>query len=402
MVLNAQRRWAARPVAERLRVIRGFRRRLAAAPDELLAAARARPGRSDAETLTAEILPLAEACRFLEREAGGLLAPRRPAGRRPFWLRGVDLRLHREPLGRVLILAAANYPVFLPGVQLLQALAAGNAVLLKPGAGGGPAARALARLLAAAGLPEDLVEVLPDTVEAGRAALASRPDHVLLTGEVATGRAVLRELAAELTPATLELSGDDPVFVLPGADLDRVGRALRFGRALNGGETCIAPRRVFAVGPLAEALRPGLPESLELIPVESPEAALQAAAESPYALGAAVFGPEAEARALAARIRAGVVVVNDLIVPTADPRLPFGGRGWSGYGVTRGAEGLLSLTAVKAVSVRRGRWVPHLDPAHPEDARLFRGYLAAIHGGRLAGWIDLIRAAWGRRAYAGS
>ena len=79
------------------------------------------------------MLPLAEACRFLEREAEAILAPRRP-GRRalPLWLSRVRREIRREPLGVVLIIGPGNYPLLLPGVQLIQALAAGNAVLLKP------------------------------------------------------------------------------------------------------------------------------------------------------------------------------------------------------------------------------------------------------------------------------
>ena len=73
------------------------------------------------------------------------------------------------------------------------------------------------------------------------------------------------------------------------------------------------------------------------------------------------------ARRLAVRIRAGTVTINDLIAPTADPRLPFGGRGQSGYGVTRGAEGLLELTCVKTTSLRRGRLRPHYQPTTTAD-----------------------------------
>jgi acyl-CoA reductase-like NAD-dependent aldehyde dehydrogenase len=111
------------------------------------------------------------------------------------------------------------------------------------------------------------------------------------------------------------------------------------------------------------------------------EEALQAAAASPYALGASVFGPVAEARAFAERVNAGSVVVNDVIVPTADPRLPFGGRGESGFGATRGAAGLLEMTALKAVSVRRGPFRPHLAPPGPKDARRFAGMIRWLHGG---------------------
>lgn len=455
---DAQAEWAARPLAERLRVIRGVRHRLAARTGEIAAAAGAGRGRPLADVLSAEVLPLAEACRFLEREASRLLAPR-AIGRagRPTWLRGVASEIRREPLGVVLILAPSNYPLFLPGVQALQALAAGNAVLWKPGRGGLAAARALAGLLFESGLDERLVRVLPEAPEAGRAALAANPDKVLLTGSAATGRTVLGELAERLIPATLELSGCDALFVLPGADLDRVARAVRFGLALNGGATCIAPRRIFVPRGMARELEDrletaladvpparvdaetarrahtlvagalvrgarllggGRPEAdpdafrplvvldatpdLQLlredlfapvaavVPVASPAEALDFAALCPYALGVSVFGPEAAARTLAGGVRAGVVTVNDVIVPTADPRLPFGGRGASGFGLTRGAEGLLEMTAVKTVAVRRGSWMPHLEERAPEDGEILRSLLALGHAAR---WQDRLAAA---------
>jgi aldehyde dehydrogenase (NAD+) len=118
-------------------------------------------------------------------------------------------------------------------------------------------------------------------------------------------------------------------------------------------------------------------------------------------LGATVFGRRRGAEALAAKVRAGCVVVNDMIVPTADPRLPFGGRGRSGFGVTRGLEGLLAMTTIKAIAVRRGRWLPHLERPHPDDARLMADYLRMAHGGswreRIAAAVDLMRTALTRR-----
>ncbi|MCG8543092.1 MAG: aldehyde dehydrogenase family protein, partial [Alphaproteobacteria bacterium] len=102
--------------------------------------------------------------------------------------------------------------------------------------------------------------------------------------------------------------------------------------------------------------------------------------DCPYALGASVFGSPDAARAMARRIDAGVVTINDVIVPTADPRLPFGGHGESGYGTTRGGEGLVALTRPKAVSLRRGRFRPHYEPARPDDRSLFTAYLRAAHG----------------------
>jgi acyl-CoA reductase-like NAD-dependent aldehyde dehydrogenase len=133
---------------------------------------------------------------------------------------------------------------------------------------------------------------------------------------------------------------------------------------------------------------------LSLVPVADTEAALSAARLCPYALGASVFGPEAPARALAARVQAGSVCVNDLIVPTADPRLPFGGRGRSGFGLTRGAEGLLEMTVAKTVSIRRGRLRPHLDPPRPGDEARFAALITTLHGAareRMAALRGLVR-----------
>ena len=120
----------------------------------------------------------------------------------------------------------------------------------------------------------------------------------------------------------------------------------------------------------------------------------------PYALGASVFGDGGEAQSVAARLDVGVVTINDLIVPTADPRLPFGGRGESGFGVTRGAEGLLEMTRPKVISKRRGKWLPHLDAPTEADDDILSGLLDFSYSSgfrsRLRGLRKLISSA--RRA----
>ena len=119
---------------------------------------------------------------------------------------------------------------------------------------------------------------------------------------------------------------------------------------------------------------------LAIVPVAGMDQALGADALSPFALGASIFGPAAEAGAFASRIRAGSVCVNDLIVPTADPRLPFGGGGRSGFGRTRGAEGLLEFTAAQTVSSRRGWFRPHLNAPGSQDAGRFATMCRILHG----------------------
>jgi delta 1-pyrroline-5-carboxylate dehydrogenase len=93
---------------------------------------------------------------------------------------------------------------------------------------------------------------------------------------------------------------------------------------------------------------------ISLIEAESMLHAAELYAQCPYGLTAAIFcEPRGErgARTLAGMLRAGTVLINDVIAPTVDPRVSFGGRGASGYGVTRGAEGLLEMTAVKTLLI---------------------------------------------------
>jgi acyl-CoA reductase-like NAD-dependent aldehyde dehydrogenase len=415
--------WSQTALSDRLKVIRRARRLIAAeAPNLAVCIGRDRPL---AEGLVSETLPLADAARFLERAAPGLLAPRR-LGRsgRPAWLVGVSAEVRREPCGVVLVLGPRNYPLFLPGVQVLQALVAGNAVVAKAAEGCSAVLSALADLLHRAGLPKDVLLLLPDGVAAGRAASRAAFDKIVLTGSAETGVEVLRAAASNITPCTMELSGDDPVFVLPGADLSLAARAIGYGLRLNRGETCIAPKRILAWACVASSLRTALegearfstggrglsaaarPDQRsalhvpDVIPVRNAEEALDVAAQSPFCLGAAVFGPLDTARALAERIPAGCVVINDMIVPTADPRLPFGGRKRSGFGVTRGAEGLLEMTVLKTVSVRRGWLRPHLDPIQADDAALFACLIRCMHGSvrtRIAAAAKLLLLASRRR-----
>lgn len=110
-----------------------------------------------------------------------------------------------------------------------------------------------------------------------------------------------------------------------------------------------------------------------------------------YRLAASVFGKTEAAWEIARRLDVGSVTINDLIVPTADPRLPFGGRGESGYGVTRGEEGLLAMTVPKVISHRSGNVVPHLSPPKESDAEALLGFLQMSHGGGLRGRIAGLR-----------
>jgi acyl-CoA reductase-like NAD-dependent aldehyde dehydrogenase len=459
----AQRAWVQTPLHHRVRIIRKLRRLIASDAPGLAGIVPIHlPGafhRTVADTMVAEVLPLLEACRFLEREAETILRSRQLGSYgRPMWLAGIEGEVERAPWGVVLILGASNYPLLLAGVQALQALVAGNAVLWKPAPGTAAVAFALRALLLEAGLVPELLTLLDPATESATEAIVSGVDHVVLTGSAETGKAVMHQLAETLTPSTMELSGCDAVFVLPGADLDHAVDALAFGLRFNGSFTCMAPRRVFLIGHtdtkaidfemrLATAVSNYPPVTLsekafatlhELIhdaraqggeilldgvignldtqvsatliaqatpallsmqteifaPVVSvmrvanADEALAANAACPYALTASIFSTERDARAFMRsagnRLRAGNVLINDVIIPTADPRIPFGGRGRSGFGVTRGAEGLLAMTTPRTIQMQRGKSRRAYDETSPAHTEFFTALIRMLHGGSFA------------------
>ena len=396
--LTAQSRWSQTPIRERLRTVRALRHSIAENADKLASIAASVSGRPVAEKLVSEVLPLADACRWLEKSADRVLATRRCGSRgRPFWMRGVTFEVQRQPFGLVLVIGPGNYPLFLPAVHALHALVAGNAVLLKPAPGTRHVALAFAQLARDAGLDPALLTILPESVAAARSAIADGVDKVIFTGSSENGRDVLATLAETNTPSVMELSGQDAVLVFADADLDLVVRALRFGTSLNDGNTCIAPRRLVVVQSIAEDLLMRL--SVAQVPrtlierVRDEETAVHRANDADFALGASIFSRDvAKARTLAARIKTGFVVINDLIAPTADPRMPFGGVKASGFGTTRGDEGLLEMTFPHVVAVRHGRAHPHFDEPAAGDAQLFSAYIRAAHGTRrFAAFRDLFR-----------
>jgi aldehyde dehydrogenase (NAD+) len=258
-------------------------------------------------------------------------------------------------------------------------------VLLKPAPGTRDVALTFFNLARAAGLDRGLLTVLSESVDAAHHAIADGVDKVVFTGSSENGREVLATLAATNTPAVMELSGEDAVLVLADADLDLVVRALRFGMQLNGGETCIAPRRLIVVKSVADDLLARLAAAgISPLRVEralDEDDAVRRTNAADFALGASIFSRNVpKARTLAAQITSGFVIINDLIVPTADPRMPFGGGKGSGFGTTRGDEGLLEMTFPHVVAVRRGRAYQHFDAPQDGDAYLFKGYIRAAHG----------------------
>ena len=144
------------------------------------------------------------------------------------------------PKGTVLIMSPWNYPLMLTLDPLVDALAAGNTVVLKPSAYAPRTAELLARLVEEAFDPGHVC-LITGGREENRQLLAQPFDHIFFTGSQAVGREVMHRAADHLTPVTLELGGKSPCIVDSTANIPLAARRIVFGKFLNCGQTCVAP-----------------------------------------------------------------------------------------------------------------------------------------------------------------
>ena len=158
----------------------------------------------------------------------------------PLRLRPGKSWIEREPLGVVLVISPWNYPLLLSLNPVAGALAAGNAVLLKPSEIA-PATSALMARLIPTYLDRDAVAVIEGGVVETTEVLKQRFDHIFYTGNGTVGRIVMEAASQHLTPVTLELGGKNPCIVDEHADLEVAARRIAWTKFGNNGQTCVAP-----------------------------------------------------------------------------------------------------------------------------------------------------------------
>lgn len=152
-----------------------------------------------------------------------------------------------EPLGLVAAITPWNSPIASDAQKVAPALAAGNAVLLKPASWSPLVSLELARIVEAAGLPQGLFSVLPGAGREVGNLLVEHPDiaRVSFTGGTQTGRMLARQAAEKLMPVSLELGGKSPTIVRADADINLAIAGIMFGVFSSTGQSCIAGSRLF-------------------------------------------------------------------------------------------------------------------------------------------------------------
>lgn len=170
--------------------------------------------------------------------------------------RGPSLTMSvHEPIGVVAAITPWNSPIASDAQKIAPALAAGNAVVLKPAEWTPLVSLELARVITDAGLPAGLLSVLPGRGSVVGEALVTHPGvgKVAFTGGTTTGRRIAHAAAEKLMPVSLELGGKSPTVVFEDADLDAAVNGILFGIFSSSGQSCIAGSRLFVAEPLRDA-----------------------------------------------------------------------------------------------------------------------------------------------------
>ena len=241
-LLEAQRaafRGEAVDYPRRMQALAALRNGLRARQEELVRAiSEDFGGRSFEETLALELFPLYDQIRHARNHLKGWM--RRKKVPSTWFLLPSRTFVQFQPLGVVGVMGAWNYQLLLTLGPLIDALAAGNHVMLKPSEVTPRSAEVIKSIITDA-FPADYVSCLTGDAKMAEAFSTLPFDHLFFTGSTRVGKLVMQAAAANLTPVTLELGGKSPAIIHKSYSLERAVQRILTGKLYNAGQTCVAP-----------------------------------------------------------------------------------------------------------------------------------------------------------------
>jgi succinate-semialdehyde dehydrogenase/glutarate-semialdehyde dehydrogenase len=266
---TAQPAWAALSYRERAAYILRARELVLAQTDEIANLVSRETGKPPVEAISMEIVPTLDLMNHFARHTERMLK-RQKIDIGQYGLMGRSSYIYYKPLGVVGIISPWNFPWATPLDEVVMALMAGNAVVLKPSELTSLTALKIGAIFKDAQLPEGLLEIVTGDGSTGAALVEAGVDKIMFTGSIATGKRVAEAAAKHLTPVVLELGGKDPMIVLDDAKLENAARAAIWGAFCNSGQACasiercyvhesIAPQFIDLVVKETRALRQGKP-----------------------------------------------------------------------------------------------------------------------------------------------
>lgn len=227
-----------RDLSHRLSALRRLKRGIKDMREDIYKALSQDLGKSRAESYMSEVGMVLSEISYMEKHLLSLSRPRLvPTPLAQFPSASYILR---EPYGTVLIMSPWNYPFMLALEPAVDAIAAGNTVVIKPGSYSSATSQVLEDLITTY-LPPQLAAVIQGGRDVNQDLLDQKFDYIFFTGGKTVGRLVMEKAAAHLTPITLELGGKSPCIVDASANLKVAAQRIVFGKFLNLGQTCVAP-----------------------------------------------------------------------------------------------------------------------------------------------------------------
>jgi acyl-CoA reductase-like NAD-dependent aldehyde dehydrogenase len=244
----AQPAWDALGFEGRGRILLRMQKWLLDNSDRVIETIVSETGKTWEDAQLAEIMYGASAFGFWAKEAEGYLGDHK-VKTSAVLLKGKRLIERYRPLGLIGVIGPWNYPLTNSFGDCIPALAAGNAVILKPSEITPLTSLLLADGLRECGLPADVLQIATGRGATG-AAVVDEVDMIMFTGSTATGKKVMAQAAKTLTAVSLELGGKDPMVVLSDADVERAANHAVYYSMFNGGQTCTSIERVYVEAPV--------------------------------------------------------------------------------------------------------------------------------------------------------
>ncbi|WP_040839999.1 aldehyde dehydrogenase family protein [Nocardia brevicatena] len=247
----AQPGWAARPIKERAAIVCKAVEVMIAHRDDIVATVQQETGKPRVEALAVEMVP---SCDFLNYWSGRAVKDLSDEKRRMhgYLMPLKKLVINYQPLGVVGVITPWNGPFVLSINPVVQALLAGNSVILKPSEVTPRSGEWAVKVLHEAGIPKDVLQVVHGDGETGAALVNGDVDKISFTGSVATGKRIAAACAQRLVPCTLELGGKDAMIVCADADLERASLGAVYLSMFNSGQVCVGVERVYVVDSIAD------------------------------------------------------------------------------------------------------------------------------------------------------
>lgn len=239
----AQPAWARLTYRERAKYILRAREVVLDQVDEISSLISSETGKPAPEALSMEVVPTLDLMHYFANRTESLLKDTK-INIGQYGLMGRSSRIFYKPLGVVGIISPWNFPWATPLDEVVMALMAGNAVVVKPSELTSLTALKIGEVFERAQLPNGLLTIVTGDGSTGNA-LVEAVDKIMFTGSVATGRRVAEAAAKHLTPVVLELGGKDPMVVLDDAHIENAARAAIWGGFCNSGQACASIERLY-------------------------------------------------------------------------------------------------------------------------------------------------------------